>query len=130
MTPAKEMRKPCILLAEDDADIRRLVTEVLTNEGFHVISAVNGAAALVDARKYGGNIDLLITDVQMPKMDGFDLQERLRLERPDIKLLVISGALEPDIEGADFPLLRKPFHLAELAGKVREVLGNPARKPS
>ena len=129
MIPAEETHKPCILLAEDDPDVRRLLTDVLTGEGFHVLSASNGEAALKLARKHSGQIDLLITDVQMPKLDGFDLRERLCLERPDIKLLVISGALGSNILGADFPLLRKPFLPSELASKVREILGNPAKGP-
>jgi DNA-binding response OmpR family regulator len=127
---AKKTRKPCILVADDDAGIRSLLNALLTEEGFHVLSAVNGAAALDEARKYRGDIDLLITDVQMPKLDGFDLQERLRLERPDIKLLVISGALEANIEGTDFPLLRKPFRSNELKTRVREILGKPAALPN
>src|ERR1700722_19191849 len=93
------------------------------NEGFEVAVAENGATALSAARDHEGPIDLLITDVEMPKLDGFDLQERLRRERPGVKLLVVSGTLDPDIEGIDFPLLRKPFLMTELANKVRQILG-------
>jgi two-component system cell cycle sensor histidine kinase/response regulator CckA len=122
LTPDKD-RALCILLAEDESELRQLLVEVLRNNGYNVVSAGNGEAALTAARKHRGVIDLLITDVEMPTLDGFDLQERLRRERPETKLLVISGALPRNIRGADFPLLRKPFLPADLCAKVREILG-------
>lgn len=118
-------RNLCILLAEDDPGVRELLVRALNNKGYTVVSADNGEAALVAARKHRGIIDLLITDIDMPTLDGFDLQERLRRERPEIKLLVISGALDPNIRGADFPLLRKPFLPAELCDKVQEIMSEP-----
>ena len=127
MTITGKTRKPCILVADDEAEIRQVLSEVLTREGFQVLSAENGEAALKLARKHAGEIALLVTDVKMPKLDGFDLQERLSLERPNIKLLVISGALESNIEGEDFPLLRKPFGLRELADKVHDILGQSVK---
>jgi DNA-binding response OmpR family regulator len=123
MANTEEKRKVCILLAEDELNIRRLLSDTLTNEGFEVLTAEDGQSALRHARSHEGRIDLLITDVEMPKLDGFDLQERLRQERPGVKLLVISGTLGSNIEGADFPLLRKPFLPRELAAKVRQILG-------
>jgi DNA-binding response OmpR family regulator len=120
----EDERKPCILIAEDEPGLLRLFSETLMNQGFEVV-----IAALSAARAHEGPIDLLITDVEMPKLDGFDLQERLRRERPDIKLLVISGTLDPNIEGTDFPLLRKPFSMAELSNKVRQILGQSSGSP-
>jgi two-component system, cell cycle sensor histidine kinase and response regulator CckA len=125
MAVPEETRKACILLAEDDPEIRRMLSDTLTKDGFEVLTAPDGQAALRHARNHEGTIDLLITDVEMPLLDGFDLHERLRQERPDIKLLVISGNLDSNIAGADFPLLRKPFLPAELAAKVRQILGHP-----
>jgi len=116
-------RKHCILVAEDEPSLLRLVVDTLTREGFTVVEAQNGEIALNVARKHQGDIDLLITDVQMPALDGFDLQERLGQEQPQAKLLVISGALPRTVRGIDFPLLRKPFLPSELASKVREILG-------
>ena len=118
-------RKPFILVAEDESDLRRLVAETLTRDGFNVVEAENGEVALSFARKHRGTIDLLITDVQMPGVDGFDLQEKFRQERPETKLLVISGALPRSVRGVDFPLLRKPFLPSELTAKVREILTQP-----
>lgn len=128
MTVPDATRKICILLAEDELEIRRLFSDTLTKEGFDVLTASDGEAALRHARNHVGTIDLLITDVEMPKLDGFDLRERLLEERPDVKLLVISGNLGPNIEGTEFPLLRKPFLPSELAAKVRQILGDPAKQ--
>jgi two-component system, cell cycle sensor histidine kinase and response regulator CckA len=122
MTVPHAKGKICILLAEDESAIRRLLSDTLTQEGFEVITAVDGADALRQARKHVGTINLLITDVKMPKLDGFDLRERLLQEQPDIKLLVISGNLDLEIKGIEFPLLRKPFLPSELAAKVRQIL--------
>lgn len=102
----------------------RLIAETLTQSGFEVLEAGNGELALRIARKHRGIIDLLITDVQMPALDGFDLHEKFRQERPEAKLLVISGALPRGIRGVDFPLLRKPFLPSELRARVRDILGD------
>lgn len=115
-------RKGCILVADDDPGVRRLLRDVLTEAGFEVISAANGRAALTAARKHPGNIDLLVTDVEMPQVDGFDLQERLRRERPEMKLLVISGALGSNIQGTDFRLIRKPFDASVVVSTAKELL--------
>jgi two-component system cell cycle sensor histidine kinase/response regulator CckA len=112
------------LVAEDSAKLRGLLKDVLIREGFDVLAAADGEEALQLARKRAGQIDLLVTDVDMPKLDGFDLRERVRREQPQIKSLVISGALDPNIAGEDFELLRKPFLPADLVAKVREILGD------
>ena len=121
--PEQTRRNQVILVAEDDPDLRRLISETLTRDGFKVLQAQNGEVALSVARKHQGNIDLLFTDVQMPALDGFDLQERFQQEQSQAKLLVISGALPRNVRGVDFPLLRKPFLPSELSAKVREILG-------
>lgn len=115
-------KKRCILLAEDDPSLLRLLDETLKEAGFEVVIAPNGEAALKRARNHPDVIDLLITDIDMPKLDGFDLQERLRRERPEVKLLVISGNMDSNITGADFPYLRKPFLPSELVARVSNLL--------
>jgi DNA-binding response OmpR family regulator len=129
MAHPTKMRKRCILLAEDQPEIRQLLTETLRKDGFEVLAAADGEAALKRARNYKGIIDLLITDVEMPRIDGFDLQERLLDVRPGVKLLVISGALGSNIKGTDFPLLRKPFLPTALIAKVNEILGYKSAGP-
>jgi DNA-binding response OmpR family regulator len=120
---AQNPRKSYILVAEDEPALLRLIADTLARDGHKVVEAENGGVALSIARKYRGTIDLLITDVQMPALDGFDLREKFRQERPETKLLVISGALPRSVRGVDFPLLRKPFMPSDLSAKVREILG-------
>ncbi len=112
-----------ILVAEDEPGLRKLLTEILRDQGYAVIAAADGKSALNAARKQAGEIHLLITDVMMPNLDGFDLRERILKERRNLRILVISGALDEEIVGEDFAILRKPFRPDELVGKVREVLG-------
>ena len=84
--------RPVILVADDEALIRNLVTLLLQHEGYFVLSAADGREGLELSRQYPGTIDLLITDVQMPRMNGTDLCGHLLEERPGIKVLVMSGA--------------------------------------
>lgn len=116
-----------VLLAEDEDLVMNLATRVLREKGYSVIKASNGEEALQIAHTYKGKIDLLLTDVVMPRISGRALANKIGLVRPDIKILFISGytgdaiahrgILEP---GTAF--LEKPFTPASLALKVREVL--------
>jgi two-component system cell cycle sensor histidine kinase/response regulator CckA len=119
---ARTKSKKCILIADDDPDVLGLLAETLILDGFEVLRAGDGKEALRIARKYEAEIALLITDVQMPLTDGFDLQERLLQERPETKLLVISGALPRTVKGRDFPLLKKPFTPEQLRETVNRLL--------
>jgi len=92
-----------------------------------VVEAKSGDAALDVLENYGGDIDLMITDIVMPQMDGTQLIKHVRERRPDLKVICISGYAEEsfrkrlaDVEGIHF--LPKPFSLDQLAGKVKEVL--------
>ena len=116
-----------ILLAEDSAGVRAVAREVLQRNGYAVIQASDGRAALELAAAHSGPIHLLVTDVIMPGMSGRQLADRLRDERPELKVLFVSGytddaiirhgILEPGIA-----FLQKPFTPDALARKVREVL--------
>ncbi len=118
-------KKARILLADDDDALRTMLVEVLRSEGYEVLTAEEGESALTVARRTKGVIDLLITDVMMPRLDGFDLRERLRRERPNVRVLVMSGQLDEGISGEDFHLLRKPFTPERFLEKVRESLAAP-----
>jgi two-component system, cell cycle sensor histidine kinase and response regulator CckA len=116
-----------ILLVEDDEVIREMVGTALTGMGFSVIQASNGLEALERVHVIPGKIDLLITDVVMPKMGGKDLAVKLRELRPDIKVLYTSGYTENAIvhhgvldDGINF--LQKPYTPAVLGRKIREVM--------
>jgi two-component system, cell cycle sensor histidine kinase and response regulator CckA len=80
-----------ILLAEDDSLVRELVHEYLKDHGYKLIVAESGQAALDASRKYSGHIDLLLSDFQMPNMDGLTLSEEISVSRPDTKTLLMSG---------------------------------------
>jgi CheY-like chemotaxis protein len=118
-----------VLLVEDEASVRNVVAQVLRGQGYTVLEAANGEEALRVAREHTGKeIDLLLTDVVMPRMGGEALAERLTDERPGVKVLFVSGYTDNAIShhhgvldpGVAF--LQKPFSPATLAHKVREVL--------
>jgi PAS domain S-box-containing protein len=116
-----------ILLAEDEDEVRVLAREILEGYGYTVLEARRPADAIVIAERYVGPIHLLATDVVMPEMSGRALAERLAPQRPEMKVLFVSGytdnaivhhgVLEP---GTAF--IQKPFTPEALARKVREVL--------
>ena len=117
-----------ILLVEDEDPVRMFSARALRNKGYEVIEARSGDQALDHLAKYDRDIDLLITDVVMPKMDGPTLIRRVRDLRPDIKVICISGYAEDkfreriDADGDTIHFLAKPFSLKQLAGKVKDVI--------
>ena len=121
-----------LLLVEDEEAVRALARNVLRKKGYTVLEAGHGEEALKLSEQYLGQIDLLVTDVVMPQMSGFELARRLANSRPQIKVLYISGYADNAVwrEGGLEPggaFLQKPFSPEALAGKVREVLGGPPR---
>jgi CheY-like chemotaxis protein len=120
---------PCILVVDDDGDVRELVCRMLEQDGYHAVPANGGRQALEQLGLM--NPDLVITDVVMPEVDGFEVLLKLRNLAPKAKALVISGGgrVGPDIYletarrlGAG-AILRKPFTRAEMLEAVRQVLG-------
>jgi PAS domain S-box-containing protein len=125
-----------ILFVEDEENVRELVSEYLRARGYTVLEAGDGVAALALAEQHQGAIQLLITDVVMPKLSGRELATRISSKRENLKVLYISGYTDDSIfrhgvlEGG-MAFLQKPFNLKALAEKVREVLdGFPAAVPS
>ena len=125
-----------VLLAEDEPAVRDLTRRILENMGYQVLAAVNGVDALDVASRFGGRIDLLLTDIVMPQMSGTDLARRLAAIRPELRVLYMSGysdeALAPHVNGAEIALRQKPFAPEVLALRVRQALdaSSPARAPS
>jgi len=115
-----------ILLAEDDDILRILARNMLVRFGYTVLEASNGAEACELARKRTGRIDLLLTDVVMPGMNGRELGERLAQERPDLTIVYMSGYTGQGVGQGVLPsgchFLAKPFHRESLARKLREAL--------
>ncbi len=120
--------KEKVLVVEDEISVRQVATRVLRDLGYTVLEAENGDDALrVASENQDRRIHLLLTDVVMPQMGGKPLAERLRSERPDIRVLFFSGyadnALVQDgVLDSGVAFLQKPFSPAILAQKVREVL--------
>jgi len=122
-----------ILVVEDEEPVRRLVCRALKGGGYTVIEAGSGAAALAafDALG-GGRLDLLVTDVVMPRMGGRELAELISQRCPDLRILFMSGytddaVLREGVSQAEVTFLQKPFTPRQLAEKVRAALSKPAR---
>ncbi|HWP34705.1 MAG TPA: response regulator [Thermodesulfobacteriota bacterium] len=121
-----------VLLVEDEEVVRQLVREVLQQHGYTVLEARQGEEALELARGYAEPIDLLVTDVVMPRIGGCELARRLAEARPSLKVLYVSGYTGNALTCGDTPVeelafLQKPFTPQALLAKVREVLDGPAK---
>jgi two-component system, cell cycle sensor histidine kinase and response regulator CckA len=117
-----------ILLVEDETDVRMALAETLRGFGYTVLEAGDGDDALAVAAQHRARIHLLVTDVVMPRMSGPDLVRSLTAQRPEVRVLYVSGYRDDSIEAIlDVPLLEKPFTSPVLARKVREVLNTPAK---
>ena len=116
-----------ILLVEDEVLVRSLVSKFLNSQGYRVLSAARGSDAIQLAAEHSTRIDLLLSDVILPNMNGRQIYERLALTMPKLRVLFMSGYTENIIaphgvlEGG-FYFVQKPFSLKELARKVREAL--------
>jgi two-component system cell cycle sensor histidine kinase/response regulator CckA len=116
-----------VLLVEDEDAVRSFAARALGQRGYHVLQATTGAEALDVFHNHQGEVDLVVSDVVMPEMDGPTLCEKLRRERPDLKVIFISGYAEDSFrqhlaENEDFMFLQKPFDLKELAAAVKAAL--------
>jgi two-component system cell cycle sensor histidine kinase/response regulator CckA len=116
-----------VLLVEDETSVRQASRQFLTRSGYNVLEAADGQEALRASREHSGTIHLMITDVVMPRMGGPTLAERLSDERPNMKVLFVSGYAEKTVLqhgkiDVSTRFLQKPFSLNTLARKVREVL--------
>ena len=117
-----------ILLVEDDPPTRSLISRILPGQGYTLLDACNGAAGLRLAEDHRGPIDLLVTDIVMPQMDGFTLGERLVESHPETVVLFMSGYAERSVvihgrlkeAGQSFQL--KPFSRDHLLQTIRERL--------
>ena len=113
-----------ILLVDDEEGVRKLVYAVLKSNGYDVLEANNGSSALMLYEKNHHKIDMVLTDVVMPQMNGLELGKQLSEKSPGLKILYMSGYRDNTSGGSDAPraFLHKPFTPDILLTKVREVL--------
>jgi CheY-like chemotaxis protein len=122
--------KETVLVVEDDNQVRSIAAMVLEMSGYDVLTAANGEGALLICERFNSKIDLLLTDMVMPRMGGQELSSRLLELRPGTRVLYMSGYSENAIihhgvieEGTDF--IEKPFSPEALTRRIREVLVTP-----
>jgi two-component system, cell cycle sensor histidine kinase and response regulator CckA len=120
-----------VLLVDDEESLRGVVVDLLSQLGYHMLSAASGEEAIKLAREYSAKIDLLLTDVVMDGLPGPELAEVLLQSRPEMKVVFISGFADGSIAPncvlkPGTVLVQKPFTIRILSAKLREVLGGPA----
>jgi signal transduction histidine kinase/DNA-binding NarL/FixJ family response regulator len=125
--PRADRGQETILLVEDETNLRRLARQYLETQGYKILEAEDGAAALQIVDGYAGAIDLLLTDIIMPGVNGRELAEHVTQLLPNVRVLYMSGYTENAVghDGtldAGINLLQKPFSLPALKDRVREVL--------
>jgi CheY-like chemotaxis protein len=112
-----------VLVVDDQASLLELVSMILTQTGHTVLCASSGVEALMVFSSYHSKIDLVLTDVQMPGMNGIELLNRIRALDPSISILLMSGFVPDDFEiPEDLRLLNKPFQPGELVEAVEQAL--------
>jgi two-component system, cell cycle sensor histidine kinase and response regulator CckA len=114
--------KPTVLVVDDDRQVRVFIRAVLLRQGYEVLEADDGVAAYELLQQLSGRVKLLVTDVQMPRMDGITLGQKVSADYPGLKVLYISGFvsdLRTNIPSDHF--LPKPFALDVLVQRVRTL---------
>lgn len=112
-----------VLAVEDEALVRMLIVEALESSGYEVLEAGDGEAALAMVHDVP-DIDVIVTDIRMPRMDGFSLALAARRLRPEVGLLFMTGYSEASVPGelASIRLLQKPFDPSEVVVAVKKII--------
>ena len=113
-----------ILVVDDNPSVLRVVIKILETENFHVLSAISGPSALKLAGENTETIDLLLSDVEMPEMSGPDLGEALKAARPEIHIMLMSGADNGNLLVLNYgwAYIQKPFVSTKLVQMINDVL--------
>ena len=119
------------LVVDDDASVRKFIKAVLQSAGYQISEAENGLQALELLRKLCGAVDLLVSDIKMPVMDGLALAWSVRAEFPAIPIILVSGyAATEHVPHAAYEFLQKPFLPAALLALVKRVAMTETNCPS
>lgn len=133
MSPAANVlapNTPVILLVEDESIVREITGEVLAHAGYHVLESGNAKEALEIASKHEGRIDVLLTDIVMPEMNGADLAQYMLRRQPDLVTIFMSGYAEQDLlrktKLTSAIHIQKPFTVDALLSRVSKALNTVA----
>jgi len=129
LTSGEEERIPTLLIVDDDTVILESLTVILEKEGYSILRAENGAEGLKIFRQHKDSIDLVISDIKMPLMDGLDLRREILQTQPEQKFIFLTGFEDfqnaDELQGSSPVLtLTKPLHFDELRKQVSEILGH------
>lgn len=127
---ARAVGAETVMVVEDDHSVRRMLAQVLTQRGYTVLEAAHGGEALRMSSEHTGPIDLVLCDMHMPGMRGHELIDRLHEQRPQMRVVFMSGSSGPPVDSArdqgrgagPYPFIAKPFTLDALASEVRRAL--------
>ncbi|MGA3007480.1 MAG: response regulator [Opitutaceae bacterium] len=116
-----------VLIVDDSEIIRSTIGSILRQHGYTAYEADSGTAALAEWQRHKGEIDLVLSDVVMPDMDGLTLAQHLRKQMPKLPIILLSGHINEDTqwvtEEANFSFLPKPFESTQLVEAVRTSIG-------
>ena len=117
-------RSVTILIVEDNSNLRNLLQRTLEGVGFSVLPAADGEEALRRSKQHEGPIEIVVSDIVLPKLNGLELSQRIRVARPESKFLFITGFGDqfPELREYGANILEKPFLPSELVRKVDDIL--------
>ena len=118
--PAPQLLTLTVLVVDDDDAVRSIIARELEQAGFHVLTAGDGEEALTVLKQSGMEVQLVVCDLLMPQLDGYELGRRLAA-LPNAPEIIYLSAFRSDLE-LDYPVLTKPFHLADLSAAVQRIL--------
>ena len=126
---------PVILVVDDEESVRLLLSTLLERDSYSVLLASDGQHALEVSRQYVGEISAIVTDYKMPRMNGVELIQRLRIVNPNVRVVLLSGFVEPlglteENTGADIVLAKSSHEPTQLVRSVKRLVNTRTlRKP-
>jgi two-component system cell cycle sensor histidine kinase/response regulator CckA len=124
----QRLSRPRVLVVDDEPILRRFVAQILTAGGYEVLTAVDGREAHAIASHADAALDLVLTDIRMPHLDGLELGRALAALRPHLPVIYMSGFGEPVEDMSALRFIAKPFHPDQLLAEVHRVLPPSERR--